>query len=367
VKPLAPFPIPALYVASPSAISGKTNLCLGLALRFREEGYRVGYFRPLGVETKVSKGMPFDEDVLLMKEALGLEEPLEKLCPILYSERILPSILGMDPSSLMERIQGSYAEISRNKDLIIIEAARTPGYGCLFGLPPAFMADKLGAKAILVSRFELEATIGDILCHAEQFRQRGVPFLGVVLTEVREEFHKTIEELVQPLFKRRGFELLGTLPLNPALTAPTVAEVQEKLSAELLAGRDGLRKVVRSFMIGAMTPESALTFFRKATEKAVITGGDRSDIALAALETSTSALILTGNLYPSTSVLTKAEEKGIPVLLVPYDTYGTVERIGGLTGKIAPGDKAKIQLAKKTVEDHVDWRGILKGIMSLVS
>ncbi|MBS7610284.1 phosphotransacetylase family protein, partial [Candidatus Bathyarchaeota archaeon] len=328
VKPLASAPV--LYIASPFAISGKTNLCLGLALKYLEEGYKVGYFRPIGMESKTLHGTPIDEDVLLMKEVLGLDEPIEKLSPIIYSDMSLRSILAMDPKGLLERILNSYAEVSRNKDLMIVEASRTPGHGCLLGLPPALIAQELKAKAILVSRFDFETVIGDILCIADQFRIFRVPCLGVILNEIRGEFHSSIEDIVKPLFRRRGLELLGALPFDPTITAPTVVEVQEKLSAELLAGQEGLQNIVRNFMIGAMTPESALTFFRKATEKAVITGGDRSDIALAALETSTSALILTGNLYPSTSVLAKAEEKGIPVLLVPYDTYGTVEKIGVL-------------------------------------
>ncbi|MEM2926879.1 MAG: phosphotransacetylase family protein [Candidatus Bathyarchaeia archaeon] len=354
---------PALYIASPFAISGKTNLCLGLALKYLEEGYKIGYFRPIGIESKTLRGEPIDEDVLLMKETLKLEEPIEKLSPIIYTDMSLSSILAMDPKSLLERILNSYAEVSRNKDLMIVEASRTPGHGCLLGLPPPLIAKELEAKALFVSRFDFETAIGDILCIAEHFRICGVPCLGAVLSDIRGEFHDSIESIVKPLFRRRGLELLGALPFDPTITAPTVVEVQEKLSAELLAGREGLKNIVRNFMIGAMTPESALTFFRKASEKAVITGGDRSDIALAALETSTSALILTGNLYPSTSVLAKAEEKGIPVLLVPYDTYGTVERIGVLTGKIRPGDETKIQSIKKIVEDHVNWKGILKMIL----
>ena len=45
-----------------------------------------------------------------------------------------------------------------------------------------------------------------------------------------------------------------------------------------------------------------------------------ADIQLAALETSTSCLILTGNIYPSPSVLNRAEELCVPVLLTKLDT-----------------------------------------------
>ena len=49
-------------------------------------------------------------------------------------------------------------------------------------------------------------------------------------------------------------------------------------------------------MLGAMGAELALKFFRTKPDKIVITGGDRADIQLAALETDTKCLVLTGNL-----------------------------------------------------------------------
>jgi BioD-like phosphotransacetylase family protein len=96
--------------------------------------------------------------------------------------------------------------------------------------------------------------------------------------------------------------------------------------------------------------------------KAVITGGDRTDIQLAALTTDVSALILTGNYYPDVRVLSRADELGVPVLLVPGDTYSTVREIATLTGRIKPSDNKKIQLARQIVEEHVDWQRILAAL-----
>ena len=107
-----------------------------------------------------------------------------------------------------------------------------------------------------------------------------------------------------------------------------------------------------------MTQDSAIHYFRRAPRKAVITGGDRPDLALAALETDTSALILTGNLYPDVRVLARAEEKGVPVILVPYDTYTTVGKVKDVTGKIRIGDKKRINEAKRLVSKHVNWKGL---------
>ena len=108
-----------------------------------------------------------------------------------------------------------------------------------------------------------------------------------------------------------------------------------------------------------MTSQSALTYFRGAARKAVITGGDRPEILFAALQTDTSVLILTGNLYPDVRVLAKAEELEVPVLLVPYDTFTTITELASITGRINTADAKKIDLAKKMVNDHVEWKSIL--------
>lgn len=69
-------------------------------------------------------------------------------------------------------------------------------------------------------------------------------------------------------------------------------------------------------------------------------------------------LILTGNIYPDVRVLSRAEELKVPVLLVPWDTYTTVTHLSHITGRIKPGEKRKINLAKKLVEDKVEWKRI---------
>ncbi|MEM2561181.1 MAG: DRTGG domain-containing protein, partial [Candidatus Bathyarchaeia archaeon] len=102
--------------------------------------------------------------------------------------------------------------------------------------------------------------------------------------------------------------------------------------------------------------------FRASPRKAVITGGDRPDICLVALETDTSLLLLTGNIRPSPLVLNRAQERGVPVLLVPYDTYTTVNMLQEIAGKIKYGDKKRIKLAKQMVAENVNWRELLKAL-----
>ena len=91
----------------------------------------------------------------------------------------------------------------------------------------------------------------------------------------------------------------------------------------------------------------------------MITGGDRSDIQLAALETSTSCLILTGNLHPSPLVIKQAEDLGVAIFLVSTPTLETVENLEGLLGKVRIGQKSKLDKFESLVQQFVDVDALL--------
>jgi BioD-like phosphotransacetylase family protein len=111
-------------------------------------------------------------------------------------------------------------------------------------------------------------------------------------------------------------------------------------------------------MVGAMSVDSALTYFRRKPNKAVITGGDRPDIQLAALETSTRCLILTGNLRPSPLILGRAEEAGVPIILTRYDTMRAVETIETFFGKTRFHQEKKVDSFESLLIEHMDIEGL---------
>jgi hypothetical protein len=92
----------------------------------------------------------------------------------------------------------------------------------------------------------------------------------------------------------------------------------------------------------------------------VITGGDRTDIQLAAMETSTTCLILTGNLHPSSLIIKQADAMQVPVLLVPGNTMETVETLDRIFGKTRLGQQSKLDLFQKLVSEHVDLERLEK-------
>ena len=110
----------------------------------------------------------------------------------------------------------------------------------------------------------------------------------------------------------------GLLVLSPEWGLEALGEgrylrvqVGREALPELLAQPEKRDELIEHLVVGAMSVEQALPRIRRIPgTKAVITGGDRADMQLVALETATKCLVLTGHLRPVPEVLRRAEEVG---------------------------------------------------------
>jgi len=177
---------------------------------------------------------------------------------------------------------------------------------------------------------------------------------GVVINQV--EFPKLdyIERRVVPFLTKIGVNILGILFTDSILMSVTIRELAETLGAEVLCCEDRLDDLVEKFSVGAMNIEGAVKYFRKVRSKAVITGGDRPDIQLAALQTDTKCLILTGNLYPNEIIIARAEEQRVPVLLVQKDTITIVQQVEDIMSSLRIRDRRKIDRAIQIIDEKMD-------------
>ncbi|MGB9803174.1 MAG: phosphotransacetylase family protein [Desulfofundulus sp.] len=345
-----------LYIMGTPA-SGKTALALGLAQKLQKEGFRVVYFKPIG---SPSRGVErVDEDAVLMREVLGMDVPLELMVP----RMIGPSYLsGNGCKDALSRVRAAYEQISAGADVVIIGGAVYPYAYAACGLDDITLAGQLNAHVLLVFNVENDFGFDRALFFNRSFTAAGVNLLGNIFNNIPRPLLAKIEGVYRPLLEERGYRTLGIIPRRPEIASPTVEEYYEVLGGEILTGSENLKRLVEDVVVGAMTAESALTYFRRTADKAVILGGDRADVALAALETSTSVLILTGGLYPDVKVIARAQEKGVPLILVHYDTYTTIEKISQLSRRLKPGDTTGIKVALENVEQYCQWEAIVEAL-----
>ncbi len=338
--------------------SGKTSIGLGLALKYRQEGYKVAYFKPVGSYTGTS--LRTDEDALLMKEILRMEQPLETIVPYMAGPSYLSS--HSNPCASLNRIRQAYESISDGSDFVIIGGAGFPHImGCL-GLDAPGLALELQAVPLYIIRIDNDYSLDQAIFINSYMSCKGSPIYGNIFYNVPRSLLAKTEGIYRPLLQEMGCGILGLIPGMPDITAPTVKEYYDVLGGEALSGEEKMERIVEDIVIGAMTAESALGYLRRGANKCVITGGDRAEIALAALETNTSAIILTGGLYPDVKVIARAEEKGVPLILVHYDTYTTLEKMSAVSRKITAGDGKAIKTAVDNIEKYVEWQNILNAL-----
>lgn len=109
-----------------------------------------------------------------------------------------------------------------------------------------------------------------------------------------------------------------------------------------------------------MDPDLAKRTLRRLRDAAVITGGDRPEIQTATLDAAgVRSLILTGGHEPPGSVLGRAEQAGVAVLLVDSDTITTVERAEAVVRAGRMRDEWSVDRMRSFVGDHGDVPSIL--------
>jgi hypothetical protein len=337
---------------------GKTAIALGIALKLKKEGIKATYFKPVGSRPKLPGGE--DNDAILMHEILHMKTDVKQIAPFTAGTSYLSGL--KNPETAIASIKEAYQAISAEAELIIIDGATFPYVGAAYGLDVITLAPLLDASILNVIKMDNDLSVDQAIFFNNCCKAGGLAITGHIFNNVPRQLLAKTEGVFKPILEKMGCATLGIIPMRSEIASPTVSEYYEALGGELLTGEDKLDRLVEEVIIGAMTMESALKYMRRSANKAIVMGGDRADMALATLETSTSALILTGGLYPDVKVVSRAAEKGVPIILVHYDTYTAIEKISEISRRISPGDAAGINIATENIEKHCDWKSILKSL-----
>lgn len=339
-----------LYVASTETFVGKSAMCAVLLEHYKASGRTTGYMKPVSVSAAQTERGAVDLDARLMHDMFQLQEPIEQLAPVLVTTSLIEQALSGETPDYAQQIRQAYESVARGKDVMILEGANTWAEGALLNLSADQVSDLLDAPVLLINRFRTIAAV-DIIMAVQRYL--GDRLLGVVLNQVFASQVDHVQKSVTPFLEQHGVPVLGLIPHDAQIEAPSVQDVIEHIGATVIG--DGNReRLVEHLSVGAMSADAALSFFRRKPNKAVVTGGDRADLQIAALETSTACIILTGNMRPAATVLSRAAERKVPLLLTSDDTLTTVQRLESLMGHLRFGSARSdhfVQLASQ----HLDW------------
>ena len=118
--------------------------------------------------------------------------------------------------------------------------------------------------------------------------------------------------------------------------------------------------MVENFLVGGMQVDKFITYLLKSPSSGIIVGGDRTDIQLVAIENGVKCLILSGNLYPNDTIVSRAETKGVPILVVRDDTYTVAKNVEAMVGQFKLEEREKINHGMSLVDQAFDFEKLYK-------
>ncbi|MFA5399102.1 MAG: DRTGG domain-containing protein [Dehalococcoidia bacterium] len=344
----------SLIVGSMDGNAGKTSLIIGLA---KATGKSFAYIKPLGDRLVYRKKRVWDYDAALLTNIFGMTQGPED---ITVGFEHLKMRFKYDEEGTKNRVLAMARDVSQSKDMLFVEGGKDIEFGISFYLNVLSLARYLGGRLVIVVGGEENYIVDNVIFIKKFLYFNGIDFRGVIINKVRnvEDFNT----VYVPMMQKAGIDILGIIPYQAELTFFSMEYLSQYLLAKVVAGKNGLNRRVNNVFVGAASVDSAYAdakFHRE--HKLVVTSGDRSDMLLASFEDKcTAAVVITNNIQPPRNILDKADEKDIPVLMVPVGVYETAKQIESLTPLITAKDTEEIALMQRLVKENVDIDRLLR-------
>ncbi|MFX1380385.1 MAG: DRTGG domain-containing protein [Promethearchaeota archaeon] len=348
------------YFSSLNERAGKSFLSIGFIQKLKKEGKKFAYFKPIGVP-KSAFTHKADPDVgFILKTIYQTDHPYDFISPISIPDAYYIDLIdATKKEESLQKIKDAYEQITKDMDYIVIEGNPSIRKFIRIGLDDVSIAQTLGINELIyVSTESSDRAIDNIFFTKNYFEYRKVSIKAILFNKIDFEYIARIKELTEDHINRYDIPVLGIVEKSLELFSPRVSEIQEQIGGELIneQASSGLNNLVETFLIGAMNAQAALKYLRQVKRAAFITGGDRTDMAMAALDQDVSTLILTGFIQPDMSVITLANKKGIPIIISPSDTYTTMRNLERLKPGIQEDEMEKVL---ELIEKEIDWNLIL--------
>ncbi len=337
-----------IVIASTGKEAGKTSLIIGLAKAINK---KIGYMKPFGDRLLYQKKRLWDYDSALVTNVLELDEQPEDIS-IGFAHSKLRFMY--DEASTKEKLTEISNNVGKDKDIIFIEGGKNLNYGLSVHLDPLTIARSTGAKLLLLLCGPDETIIDDITFLVNCVNTENIELLGVIINKIKDV--DNFKDLYLDAITEMGVKVLGVIPYKKELTYFSMEYLYQTILAKVLAGEKGLKNKVEHIFVGAMSTAQVIKKPLWALEnKLIITPGDRPDMIIAALESSTAGIVLTNNILPSDPIIeSKANMVNIPLLLVSTDTFATAKQIDDMEITFTKDETDKIELLETLVKNHVD-------------
>ncbi|MFJ9007089.1 phosphate acetyltransferase [Streptomyces canus] len=351
----------SVYVTGIDRGDGRQVVELGVMELLTRQVDRVGVFRPLVHHSP-------DRLFELLRARYRLTQDPATVYGLDYHEAsALQAEQGTD--ELVSTLVDRFHLVARDYDVVLVLGTDFAGTQLPDELSlNARLANEFGASVIPVvgGRGQAaESVLAETRNAYRAYDGLGCDVLAMVTNRVAREDRDEIAE-----------RLSGRLPVpcyvvpdDPALAAPTVAQIGQALGARVVLGDDsGLARDALDFVFGgAMLPN----FLKALTPGClVVTPGDRADLVVGSLAAHSAGtppiagVLLTLNEVPGDDVLTLAARlaPGTPVLSVAGTSFPTAAELFALEGKLNAATPRKAETALGLFERYADTADLARRV-----
>ncbi len=330
----------SIFIGSTGGEPGQTLVTWALAVRLRERGLRVGFFKPYGLLPDVSStagGGLCDADVLLLQKILELKEGDELLCPVTLTQNLVSELEAEEAAPLLEKIQGAFRKISEDKDVVLIMGAKEIFFGGGHSnLSDSILVKLFDASVLLVDRYQRDNMTYYSLLSLNSFLDGRVK--SAVLNHVPIDKMDHVRNKVIPFLQSKTLRSALAVPEDPVLAAQTVSTLAALVEGEVLCCPEAGTNLVETFTIGSKHLDGSFAVFKQVYNKILLVGFGHGE-----KQKTVAGIILTGGKAPSELVLRIAREGSIPLILTRNDTFQAMEKLEKTKPALEWKDQFKVQ------------------------
>jgi len=197
---------------------GKTLVACAIVRGLRRRGLDVGVMKP--VETGVGAAGPLDARAL--REAAGVDDPLEDVCPQRFALPAAPAVSAVHEGSAVDlaQLDAAFERLAAHHEYLLVEGAGGLLVPVTAELSMAGLAARWELPLIVVARARL-GTINHTRLTLEVARGRGLAIAGLVLSHADGPTSPADAANLRALREDPGVRLLGEIPpLAPGALPP---------------------------------------------------------------------------------------------------------------------------------------------------
>ncbi|OGC12208.1 dethiobiotin synthase [candidate division WOR-1 bacterium RIFOXYA12_FULL_52_29] len=197
--------MPGIFITGTDTGVGKTYVTQYLAEEFRRQGSDVGIMKP------ISCGPAKDNDALLLKKRLKINDPIHLINPIHLKHPLAPlPAARLEKKKIdLKKIFSAFKELEKKHDLVLVEGVGGVAVPINKNYCVIDLIKDLKLPTIIVARAGL-GTINHTLLTVSALREQGIEIMGIILNSFRgkELSEKSNAEMIEEL---SGVPVIGKL------------------------------------------------------------------------------------------------------------------------------------------------------------